>query len=61
MWQKIWSIEVNDLSSGQYYANKNIRFKTSVSILELYDYNDACFVAKGRIRATGNESVKTRN
>ena len=26
---KKW-IEVNDLSSGQYYVNKNISFKTSV-------------------------------
>ena len=23
-------VEVNDLSSGQYFVNKNIRFKTSV-------------------------------
>ena len=34
-------IEVNDLSSGQYSVNKNIRFKTSMSRSDLCDYSDA--------------------
>ena len=38
MWQK-W-IEVNDLSSGQYSVNKNIRFETSMLRSDLCDYSD---------------------
>ena len=34
---KIW-IEVNDLSSGQYSDNKNIRFKTSMLRSNPCDY-----------------------
>ena len=34
-------VEVNDLSSGQYSVNKNIRFKTSMLRSDLYDYSDA--------------------
>ena len=30
-------IDVNDSSSGQYSVNKNVRFKTPVLILDLYD------------------------
>ena len=30
-------INVNDSSSGQYSVNKNVRFKTPVLILDLYD------------------------
>ena len=37
---KKW-IEVNDLSSGQYSANKNIRCKTSMLRSDLCDYSDA--------------------
>ena len=39
---KKW-IRVNDLSSGQYSINKNIRFKTSMLRSHLCDYNDAYF------------------
>ena len=42
-------IEVNDLSSGQYSANKNIRFKTSMLRSDLCDYSDAYIVVNGRI------------
>ena len=42
---KKW-IEINDLSSGQYSANKNIRFKTSMLISDLYDYTDAYIAVK---------------
>ena len=50
--KKKW-IEVNDLSSGQYSVNKNIRFKTSMLRSDLCDYSDAYIVAKGRITVEG--------
>ena len=34
--QKKW-IEVNDLSNGQYPANKNIKFKSTILTLDLRD------------------------
>ena len=34
--QKRW-IEVNDLSNGQYSANKNIKFKSTMLISDLCD------------------------
>ena len=40
-------VEVNDLSSGQYSANKNKRFKTSILRLNLCDYSDPRIVVKG--------------
>ena len=43
---KKW-VKVNDLSSGQYSDNKNIRFKTSMLRPDLCDYNHACIVVKG--------------
>ena len=42
---KKW-VEINDLSSGQYSVNKNIRFKTSMLRSCLCDYSDAYIVAK---------------
>ena len=42
---KEW-VEVNDLSSGQYSDNKNIRFKTSMLRSDLCDYSDAGIVVK---------------
>ena len=33
-------ISLNDLSSGQYSINKNIRFKTSMLRSDLCDYSD---------------------
>ena len=42
-------VEVNDLSSGQYSVDKNIRFKTSMLRSDLCDYSDAYVVVKGRI------------
>ena len=46
--------EINDLLSGQYSVNKNIRLKTSILGSCLCDYSDAYIVVKGRInvRAT---------
>ena len=49
---KKW-IEINDLSSGQYSVNKNIRFKTSILRSDLDDYSDAYIVVKGRITVEG--------
>ena len=45
---KQW-IEVNDLSSAQYFANKNIRFKISILRSNLCDYSDTYVVVKGAI------------
>ena len=53
----IW-IEENDLSSGQYSADKNIRFKTSVLRLNLCDYSDAYVAVKGGISVRGNNAEK---
>ena len=42
MYQKLrqkW-VKVNDLSSGQYSVNKNIRFKTSMLRSDLCDCSD---------------------
>ena len=56
---KKW-VEVNDLSSGQYSDNKNIRFKTSVLRSNFCDYSDAYIVVKGRISVRGNNNANTR-
>ena len=42
-------IEVNDLTSGQYSVNKNIRFKTSMLRSDFCDYSDAYIVVKETI------------
>ena len=57
---KKW-VEVNDLSTGQYSVNKNIRFKTSMIRLDFCDYSDAYLVVKGIITVEGNDVSKTRN
>ena len=44
---KKW-IEVNDLLSGQYSVNKNIRFNTSMLKSNLCDYSGAYIVVKGQ-------------
>ena len=38
---KKW-VEVNDLSSGQYSVNKNMRFKNLALISDLCDYSIYC-------------------
>ena len=55
---KQW-VEKNDLSSGQYSVNKNIRFKTSMVRSYLCDYNDACVVVKGTIDLLAAATNKT--
>ena len=42
---KKW-VEVNDLSSGQYQSNKNIRFKSLMLRSDLRDYSNAYIVVK---------------
>ena len=54
-------IEVNDLSVGQYSANKNIRFKTPMLRSDLCDYSDAYIAVKGRISVTGTNNANRRN
>ena len=44
---RIW-IEINDLSSGQYSVNRNIRFKTTMLRSDLCGYSDAYIVVKGK-------------
>ena len=54
-------VEVNDLSSGPYSVNKNIRFKTSMLRSDLCDYSDAYIVVKRVIdllAAAANENDK---
>ena len=45
---KKW-VEVNDLLSGQYSVNKNVRFKTAMLKSDLCDYSDAYIVFKRKI------------
>ena len=54
-------IEVNDLSSGQYFAGKNIRFETSMLRSNLCDYSDAYIVVKGKIKVRGTNDAIKRN
>ena len=57
--KKKW-IEGNNLSSGQYSANKNARFKTLMVRLDLWDYSNA-YIVKRRITVEGNNDAKTKN
>ena len=54
-------IEVNDLSSGQYSVNTNVRFKTSMLRSDLRGYSDADIVVKGAITVERDNSAKKRN
>ena len=42
---KKW-IKINDLPSGQYYLNKKIKFKNSLSRSNLCDYSNAYIFVK---------------
>ena len=57
---KRW-VEINDLSSGQYAAKKNVRFKNTVLASDLCDYSDAYIVVKERTSVTGNNNANKRN
>ena len=50
-------IEVNDLSSGQYSVNRNIRFKTTMLRSNLCHWSDAYFVEKGKIDLLGQKNT----
>ena len=56
-------VEANDLSIGQYFAGKKIRFKTSMLRSNLCDYSDAYIVVKGRInvRDANNANIRNKN
>ena len=54
-------IEVNDLLSGQYSINKNIRFVISMLRSDLCDYSDEYIVVKDRTTVEGDNNDKTRN
>ena len=51
---------MNDLSSAQYYVNKNIRFKTLMLKSDLCDYTDVYIVVKGRISVKGNNNASNK-
>ena len=51
----------NDLSSGQYSVNKNIRFKTSMVRSYLCNYNDTCVVVKGTIDLLAGKDFSFKN
>ena len=58
---KKW-IKINDLPSGQYYLNKKIKFKNSLSRSNLCDYSNAyIFVKKNKISATGINDANRKN
>ena len=50
---KKW-IKVNDLSTGKYFVNQNIRFKTSMFRSDLCDYSDAYFVVVNTVEGENN-------
>ena len=58
---KKW-VKLNDLSSGQYSVNKNIRFKTSMLKSDSYHYSDLYTTVKGKIDvlAAVNENDKAQ-
>ena len=59
---KKWS-KVNDLLSGQYSVNKNIRFKSSMLRWDLYGYSNAYNAVKRRISvrsATGSNRINKK-
>ena len=54
-------VGANDLSSGQYSVNKNIRFNASMLRSDLCDYSNADIVVKGTISVTGTNNANRRN
>ena len=54
-------VEVNDISSGQYSVNKNIRFKTSLLRSDICDYSDAYIIVKGTITVEGDDDNTKRD
>ena len=54
---KKW-IEVNDLSGGQYFVDKNIWFKALMLRSDLCGYSDGYIVIKGRINVADPDNIK---
>ena len=54
-------VGVNDLPSGQYSMNKNIRFKNSMLRSDLCDYSDAYVVVKETVTVTDTDNDNKRN
>ena len=54
-------VGVNDLPSGQYSMNKNIRFKNSMLRSDLCDYSDAYIVVKETVTVTDTDNDNKRN
>ena len=54
-------VEVNDLSSGQYSINKNIRFKTPMLGSDFCGYSNAYIVVKGEITVKSDDNANRRN
>ena len=52
---------MNDLSSGQYSASKNIRIEASMLRSALCDYSDVYIDVKGRISVRGTNDANNRN
>ena len=59
-WIRIW-IEVNDLSGGQYFVKKNIKFKIPMLRSDMCDYSDEYIAVKGRISATSTNNANRKN
>ena len=57
---KKW-IEVNDLSGGQYLANKNIMCKTPMLRSDLCNFRDAYIVMKERISVTATNNANKKS
>ena len=57
---RVW-IEVNDLSGGQYFANKKVKFKTPLLRSDICDYSDAYITVKERISVTSTNNANRRN
>ena len=58
---KFATLKINDLSSGQHFVNKNIRFKTPVLRLDSCNYSDVYIFVKGRISVTGTNADNRQN
>ena len=53
-------IEVNDLSNGDYSANKNIKFKTSTLRSYWCDFSDVYIDVKREVSVKGTENGNKR-
>ena len=54
-------VEINDESCVTYNTNRQIKFKSSMLKLSLFDYSDACLHVKGAIRVQNTAAVAGNN